>query len=67
MIRASDKLAILSAEAPIHQPLMTDGGAFHQLEEEFRHRVRMTRDRHAAQHADQVSRNCWRTIMSAWW
>ncbi len=36
MVRASDKLAILSAEAPIHQPMMTDGGAFHQLEEEFR-------------------------------
>ncbi len=36
MVRASDKLAILSAEAPIHQPMLTDGGAFHQLEEEFR-------------------------------
>lgn len=36
MVRASDKLALLSAEAPIHQPMMTDGGAFHQLEEEFR-------------------------------
>lgn len=36
MVRASDKLAILSAEAPIHQPLMTDGGAFYQLQEEFR-------------------------------
>ena len=36
MVRASDKLAILSAEAPISQPLMTDGGAFFQLQEEFR-------------------------------
>lgn len=36
MVRASDKLAILSAEAPINQPMLTDGGAFHQLEEEFR-------------------------------
>ena len=36
MVRASDKLAILSAEAPIHQPMLTDGGAFHQLDEEFR-------------------------------
>tara|TARA_R110000782_G_scaffold78293_5_gene156087 strand:- start:80122 stop:81399 length:1278 start_codon:yes stop_codon:yes gene_type:complete len=36
MVRASDKLAILSAEAPIHQSMLTDGGAFHQLEEEFR-------------------------------
>lgn len=36
MVRASDKLAILSAEAPISQPMLTDGGAFHQLLEEFR-------------------------------
>ena len=36
MIRANDNLAILSAEAPINAPLMTDGAAFVQLEEEFR-------------------------------
>jgi pilus assembly protein CpaE len=36
MVRASDKLAILSAEAPISQPMMTDGGAYYQLQEEFR-------------------------------
>jgi len=36
MIRAHDNLAIMSAEAPIHSPLMTDGTAFIQLEEEFR-------------------------------
>ncbi len=36
MVRASDTLAILSAEAPISQPLITDGSAFHQLLEEFR-------------------------------
>lgn len=36
MIRANDNLAILSAEAPISAPLMTDGSAFLQLEEEFR-------------------------------
>lgn len=36
MVRASDKLAILSAEAPISQPMLTDGGAFYQLQEEFR-------------------------------
>ena len=36
MIRANDNLAILSAEAPIKSPLMTDGSAFVQLEEEFR-------------------------------
>lgn len=36
MVRASDKLAILSAEAPISQSMLTDGGAFHHLLEEFR-------------------------------
>lgn len=36
MVRASEKLAILSAEAPISQPMLTDGGAFHHLLEEFR-------------------------------
>ncbi|WP_176595107.1 MULTISPECIES: pilus assembly protein CpaE [Sphingobium] len=35
MVRASDNLAILSAEAPISQPMLTDGGAFYQLLEEF--------------------------------
>jgi pilus assembly protein CpaE len=42
MIRANDNLAILSAEAPINSPLMTDGAAFVQLEEEFRHAFEMT-------------------------
>ncbi|NWK97153.1 pilus assembly protein CpaE [Sphingobium lactosutens] len=36
MVRASDTLAILSAEAPISQPMLSDGGAFYQLLEEFR-------------------------------
>ena len=36
MIRANDNLAIMSAEAPINSPMMTDGTAFVQLEEEFR-------------------------------
>ncbi len=36
MVRASETLAILSAEAPINQPMLTDGGAFYQLLEEFR-------------------------------
>ncbi len=36
MVRASDKLSILSAEAPINQPMLTDGGAFYQLQEEMR-------------------------------
>jgi pilus assembly protein CpaE len=42
MIRANDNLAILSAEAPINSPLLTDGAAFLQLEEEFRHAFEMT-------------------------
>lgn len=42
MIRANDHLSILSAEAPINSPLMTDGSAFVQLEEEFRHAFEMT-------------------------
>ena len=42
MIRAHDNLAILSAEAPINSPLMTDGTAFLQLEEEFRQAFEMT-------------------------
>ncbi|HEX8553071.1 MAG TPA: pilus assembly protein CpaE [Sphingomonas sp.] len=36
MVKASEKLAVLSAEAPINSPLMTDGGAFYQLQEEMR-------------------------------
>jgi pilus assembly protein CpaE len=36
MVRANDKLCVLSAEAPINQPLLTDGSAFHQLQEEMR-------------------------------
>src|SRR5690606_26724739 len=42
MIRANDNLSILSAEAPINSPLMTDGAAFVQLEEEFRQVFEMT-------------------------
>ena len=42
MIRANDHLAILSAEAPINAPLLTDGAAFSQLEEEFRRAFEMT-------------------------
>jgi pilus assembly protein CpaE len=37
MVRASEKLSVLSAEAPLNQPLITDGAAFLQLEEEIRH------------------------------
>ena len=42
MIRANDHLAILSAEAPINVPLMTDGSAFMHLEQEFRSAFEMT-------------------------
>jgi pilus assembly protein CpaE len=42
MIRANDNLSILSAEAPINSPLLTDGSAFIQLEEEFRQAFEMT-------------------------
>ena len=42
MIRANDNLALMSAEAPINSPLMTDGTAFVQLEEEFRQAFDMT-------------------------
>ncbi|MBC7986442.1 MAG: pilus assembly protein CpaE [Sphingomonadaceae bacterium] len=36
MVRANDKLAVLSAEAPINQPMLTDGTAFYQLQEELK-------------------------------
>lgn len=35
MVRANDNLAILSAEAPINQPLLSDGGTFFHLREEI--------------------------------
>ncbi len=36
MIKANEKLSLLSAEAPISSPVMTDGTAFFQLQEELR-------------------------------
>jgi pilus assembly protein CpaE len=36
MVKASDMLAVLSAEAPINTPVLTDGAAFYQLQEEIR-------------------------------
>src|SRR5512139_740507 len=36
MVRANEKLSVLSAEAPINQPVLTDGSAFFQLQEEMR-------------------------------
>ncbi len=36
MLKANEKLSILSSEASIGAPIMTDGSAFFQLQEEFR-------------------------------
>jgi pilus assembly protein CpaE len=36
MVKASEKLAVLSAEAPINSPVVSDGAAFYQLQEEMR-------------------------------
>jgi pilus assembly protein CpaE len=36
MVKASERLAVLSAEAPINSPMITDGAAFYQLQEEMR-------------------------------
>jgi pilus assembly protein CpaE len=37
MVRANDKLCVLSAEAPLNQFVLSDGSAFFQLQEEIRH------------------------------
>jgi len=37
MVRANDRLCVLSAEAPISQSMLNDGSAFFQLQEEIRH------------------------------
>ncbi|WP_129791263.1 pilus assembly protein CpaE [Sphingosinicella sp. CPCC 101087] len=37
MVRANDRLSVLSAEAPLNQWILTDGSAFFQLQEEIRH------------------------------
>jgi pilus assembly protein CpaE len=42
MVRANERLSVLSAEAPIHQPLATDGAAFFQLQEEMRNAFEST-------------------------
>jgi pilus assembly protein CpaE len=36
MVKASERLSVLSAEAPISVPVVTDGSAFYQLQEEMR-------------------------------
>jgi pilus assembly protein CpaE len=42
MVRANEKLCILSAEAPLNQPLLNDGTAFFQLQEELRNAFEST-------------------------
>lgn len=42
MVRANDKLCVLSAEAPINQPILSDGSAFSQLQEEMRNAFETT-------------------------
>ena len=42
MVRANERLSVLSAEAPINQPVMTDGTAFFQLQEEMRNAFEST-------------------------
>ncbi|WP_332812029.1 pilus assembly protein CpaE [Sphingomonas sp.] len=42
MVRANEKLSVLSAEAPINQPMLTDGAAFFQLQEEMRNAFEST-------------------------
>ena len=36
MVKSSEMLSVLSAEAPINSPVQTDGSAFYQLQEEMR-------------------------------
>jgi pilus assembly protein CpaE len=42
MVRANERLSVLSAEAPITSPLLTDGSAFFQLQEEMRNAFEST-------------------------
>ncbi len=42
MVRANDKLAILSAEAPVSQPMLSDGAALFQLRAEINHAFEAT-------------------------
>ena len=37
MVRANDRLCVLSAEAPLNQSVLSDGSAYFQLQEEIRH------------------------------
>ena len=55
MVRANERLSVLSAEAPINQPLVTDGTRLLPASGRDAQRVRIDRARPAAAHADPVS------------
>ena len=55
MVRANERLSVLSAEAPIHQPLVTDGTRVLPASGRDAQRVRIDRSRPAAADADPVS------------
>jgi pilus assembly protein CpaE len=42
LVKANDKLSVLSAETPINNPIITDGGAYFQLQEEMRNTFECT-------------------------
>ena len=42
MVKATERLSILSAEAPINAPIISDGAAFYQLQEEMRNAFECT-------------------------
>jgi pilus assembly protein CpaE len=42
MVRANEKLCVLSAEAPLNQPLINDGTAYYQLQEEIKNAFEST-------------------------
>jgi pilus assembly protein CpaE len=42
MVRANEKLCVLSAEAPLNQPLHNDGSAYFQLQDEIRNAFEAT-------------------------
>jgi pilus assembly protein CpaE len=42
MVRANEKLCVLSAEAPLNQPMLNDGAAYFQLQDEIRNAFEAT-------------------------
>ena len=42
MVRANEKLCVLSAEAPLNQPFLNDGSAYFQLQDEIRNAFEAT-------------------------